>query len=143
MFKEKVTGLVLVVSLVGITMAKCPKMHPKTDVYKGWKLGVQTWSFRNFTLFEAIDKTRSLGLDTIQAFPGQKISKVIDAQFGHGLTAKQRQQIKAKLQETNMSIVAFGVVGIPESEAEARKLFEFARDMGIGNTDFRTESRTI
>jgi len=132
MCKRILMFLILAVSLISMARAECPKTHPKTDVYRGWKLGVQTWSFRKFTLFEAIDKTRSLGLDAIQAFPGQQISKEIDVQFGHGLTAKQRQQVKAKLQETNMSIVAFGVVGIPENEAEARKLFEFAKEMGIG-----------
>jgi len=132
MCKRILMFLILAVSLISMATAECPKTHPKTDVYRGWKLGVQTWSFRKFTLFEAIDKTRSLGLDAIQAFPGQQISKEIDVQFGHGLTAKQRQQVKAKLQETNMSIVAFGVVGIPENEAEARKLFEFAKEMGIG-----------
>jgi sugar phosphate isomerase/epimerase len=110
----------------------CSKACSKTDVYKDWKLGVQTWSFRKFTLFEAIDKTRALGLDSIQAFPGQQVSKESDIKFGHELTADQRQQLKAKLKEASMSIAAFGVVGIPDNEADARKLYEFAKQMGIG-----------
>jgi len=113
-------------------MAKCSIDHPRTDVYKGWKLGVQAWSFNRFTLFEAIDKTRSLGLDWIQVYPGQQVSKDMDAKFGHLLSALQRQQIKDKLKEANVTIVAYGVVGIPTDESEARALFEFAKEMDVG-----------
>jgi len=131
MYKKKVISLILVVFLMGIAMANCPKEHPQTDVYKDWKLGVQAWSFNRFTLFEAIDKTRSLGLDWIQVFPGQKVSKDMDAKFGHLLSAQQRQQIKDKLNEANVSIVAYGVVGVPADESQARALFAFAKEMGI------------
>jgi len=131
MYKIKMTPLILAVSLMAMAVAEHPKKPPQTDGCKGWKLGVQTWSFNRFTLFEAIDKTHSLGLGYIQAFPGQTVSKEMDVQFGQGLTDKQRQQVKAKLQETNISIFAFGVVGIPENEADARKLFDFAKEMGI------------
>ena len=105
--------------------------HPCTEVYDGWKLGVQTWSFRLFTLFESIDKTRSLGLNYIQAYPGQKVSDTIDAGFGANLTKEQKEQVKAKLDEAGIKIFAFGVVGMPEDEAGARKLFEFAKEMNI------------
>ena len=41
----------------------------------GWRLGCQAYSFRLFTFFEAIDKTASLGLKYIEAFPNQALSK--------------------------------------------------------------------
>ena len=132
MHKQKMTSLVLAVFLAGITMAQCPTEHPDTDVYKDWKLGVQVWSFNRFTLFEAIDKTRSLGLDWVQVYPGQKVSKEMDAPFGRSLSTQKRQQVKDKLREANVSIVAFGVVGIPTDESDARALFEFAKEMDIG-----------
>ena len=128
---KKIMFLILSLFLAGITFGKCPVEHPHTDVYEGWKLGVQVWSFNRFTLFESIDKTRELGLDWIQAYPGQSISKDIDASFGPSLNAQQRQQVKDKLREANVSIVAFGVVGIPANESEARALFAFAKEMGI------------
>jgi sugar phosphate isomerase/epimerase len=101
------------------------------EAYDGWRLGVQTWSFKKFTLFEALDKTRSLGLNWIQAYPGQKVSSEINVKFGPDLTAEQRQKVKGKLKDTGIGIFAFGVTKIPKDEAEARKLFEFAKDMGI------------
>ena len=51
------------------------KVHPTTESYPGWRLSIQMWSFRNFTLFEGIDKTASLGLSTIEMYPGQTVSK--------------------------------------------------------------------
>ncbi|MCD6174177.1 MAG: DUF1080 domain-containing protein [Planctomycetes bacterium] len=132
MCKRILMFLVLTIPSISMAAAESPKTHSKTDVYEGWKLGVQTWSFRKFTLFEAIDKTRSLGLDAIQAFPGQRVSKGMDVKFGPGLSNPQRQRVKDKLSEAGVSIVAFGVVNIPENEAGACELFEFVKDMGIG-----------
>lgn len=132
MSKYRLISLVSFVFSIGMVYAEYPKEHPEADVYDGWKLGVQAWSFNRFTLFEAIDKTRSLGLSCIQAYPGQRVSKDMDMKFGPGLSDQQRQQVKDKLKEAGISIVAYGVVGIPTKETEARKLFDFAKDMGIG-----------
>jgi len=110
----------------------CPTGHPTPEAYDGWQMGVQTWTFNRFTLFEAIDKTRSLGLNGIQAFPGQKVSSDIDVPFGPDLTDKQKQAVKDKLHDAGLRIYAFGVVGIPADEISARKLFDFAKEMGIG-----------
>ena len=48
--------------------------HAKTDPYDGWRLGTQAYSFNRYTFFEAIEKTASLGLDWIEAYPGQTLS---------------------------------------------------------------------
>src|SRR5947209_699650 len=37
----------------------------------GWRLGCQAWSFNETTFYEAVDRTASLGLHFIEAFPGQ------------------------------------------------------------------------
>ncbi len=108
-----------------------PQSHPSTDVYEGWRLGVQTWSFNRFTLFEAIDKTRSLGLSWIQAFPGQRISPDVEDVFGPEMSAELRAAVKAKLQDASVGIFAYGVTGIPTDEKQARALFAFAQEMGI------------
>ena len=49
--------------------------HAVTDAYNGWRLGAQAYTFRKFTFFEAVDKTASLGLNWIEAYPGQSLSK--------------------------------------------------------------------
>jgi sugar phosphate isomerase/epimerase len=120
------------VLITGMAVAESVKTHPRTDVYEGWKIGPQAWSFNRFTFFEAIDKTRSLGLDYIQAYPGQRISDEVTVGFGPEISAEQKKAVKEKLAEANVQIVSFGVTGVPNDEAGARKLFAFAVEMGIG-----------
>ena len=107
--------------------------HPATDVYDGWRLGIQAWTFNRFTLYEAIDKTASLGLDWIEAYPhGQKLSKdKPDIIFGHEMSAKMKQEVKRKLADAGVKLINYGVVGLPNDEAKCRKVFEFAKEMGI------------
>lgn len=114
-----------------VTATQLQAQHPVTDVYDGWRLGVQAWSFKNFTFFEAVDKTQQLGLNWIQAYPGQRVAPDIDARMGYDLPESIRQAIREKLAASNVRMAAFGVLGIPDNEAEARRLYEFARDMGI------------
>jgi hypothetical protein len=40
----------------------------------GWRLGVQAWTFRDRTAFEAIDTAAALGLRYIELYPGQQLS---------------------------------------------------------------------
>ena len=48
-----------------------PRRAPNAEKL-GWHLGCQTWTFREFSLFEAIDKTASLGLHYIETGAGMK-----------------------------------------------------------------------
>src|SRR5207244_5831657 len=41
------------------------------------------------------------------------------------------EKVKNKLAEHKIKAVNYGVVGIPQEEAQARKLFEFAKAMGL------------
>ena len=120
-----------VVAASVVSQCAAAPAHPATDVYDGWRLGVQAWSFNRFTLFEAVDKARALGLNWIQAYPGQKIAPGIDAGLTFDLSEELRQKVRDKLAEANISMVAYGVVGVPKDEAQARKLFDFAKAMGV------------
>jgi len=44
------TGLGMLCITAGVAISAQPP-HPKTDVYDGWQLGVQAWSFNRFTFF--------------------------------------------------------------------------------------------
>ncbi|MFA5238993.1 MAG: sugar phosphate isomerase/epimerase [Phycisphaerae bacterium] len=97
-----------------------------------WRLGVQAWSFKMFTFDEAVDKDASLGLGYIEAYPGQQISKDdANVTFGPDMTAEAKQHVKDKLKSAGVKLVNFGVVKLPDDEAGCRKVFEFAKEMGI------------
>ncbi len=101
------------------------------DIISNWDLAVQTWTFRQFTLFEAIDKAAAAGLKYVEVFPGQRISAEHgDANTHFNMSAQMRKVIKDRLDEKGVSIRAYGVVH-PDQEQQWRNLFEFCKDMGI------------
>lgn len=100
----------------------------------GWQLGVQAWTFRDRTAFEAIDTAHALGLRYIELFPGQKLGPDSgDAKVATDMKPELRQALQAKLAAAGVKALAFGVCGMSKDEAEARKTFEFAKAMGLAS----------
>jgi sugar phosphate isomerase/epimerase len=104
------------------------------DEYKtgGFFIGCQAYTFNRFTVFEAIEKTAMAGGKVIEFYPGQKLSKEEPGvSWDHNASAETIQKVKDKLAQHHLQAVNYGVVGIPKDEAEARKIFEFAKTMGL------------
>jgi sugar phosphate isomerase/epimerase len=98
----------------------------------GFFIGCQAYTFNHFTVFEAIEKTASAGGKVIEFYPGQKLSKEEpNISWDHNASAATIEKVKAKLAEHHIKAVNYGVVGISKDEAEARKIFEFAKAMGL------------
>jgi len=92
----------------------------------GWHLGCQAYSFNRFTFYEAIDKTASLGLHYIEAYPGQRLSKQKPSvRTNEAMSAEDRKEVLKKLADCGVKLVNFGVGG------SSRKTFDFAKQMGI------------
>jgi len=102
-----------------------------TDAYDGWHLGVQAWSFNRFTFFEAVDKSASLGLDWIEAYPGQRLFKDSDEMLIHTMSAETKEKVLEKLKDSGIRLVNYGVVELSNNEKKCREVFDFAKDMGI------------
>ncbi len=108
------------------------KSHPATDAYDGWHLGMQAYTFNKFTFAEAIEKTASVGLDWIEAYPGQVVSKDHpDWKMDPLMPAEQRSFVKDLLAKGGVKLVNFGVTELTNDEKQCRKVFDFAKDMGI------------
>lgn len=101
---------------------------------KKFPVAMQCWTYRRYTFFEALEKTKAMGIDYVQAYPGQRLSKELPATvvFHHQLSDEHIKLIKEKLDSLKMRVVAYGVVDTGRTEAEMRKVFDFARKMGIG-----------
>jgi sugar phosphate isomerase/epimerase len=94
----------------------------------GFALGCQAWTFNHFSVMEAIQKTAEAGGKVIEFYPGQKFSPdQPDLKFDHNATDEMIAAVKAQLEKYGIRAVNYGVVGIPKDEAEARKIFEFAK----------------
>ena len=95
--------------------------------------GCQAYSFRAFSVMEAIDKTARAGGKTIEFYPKQKLSpEQKDTVFNHESTPEIIAAVKARLAEKGLTPAGYGVVRLGKNADENRKVFEFCKTMGIG-----------
>jgi sugar phosphate isomerase/epimerase len=101
----------------------------------GWKLSIQAYTFgRNgVTCFDTLDLLKGMGVKYVELFPGQRLSKDMDVNTGPGMSKEVMDALKAKLKETGIEAVAFGVTGMPGDEKGARQLFDWCKELGIQN----------
>jgi len=98
----------------------------------GFAIGCQAYTFNRFSVFEAIEKTAQCGGKVIEFYPGQKLSKEEpNVKWDHNASPETMQKVKDKLVAFKVKAVNYGVVGISKDEAEARKIFEFAKTLGL------------
>jgi sugar phosphate isomerase/epimerase len=105
-----------------------------SDEYKtgGFFIGCQAYTFNRYSVFEAIEKTAESGGKVIEFYPGQKLTKDdANAKWDHNSSPEMIDKVKQKLAQHKIKAVNYGVVGIPKEEAQARKIFEFAKAMGL------------
>ena len=122
-------------AVVTVTLGAA-SLPPIPAAYKtgGFAIGCQAYTFNRFTAFEAIEKTEQAGGKIIEFFPGQKLSKENpDLKVDHGSPQVDDvvAKLQAKLAQHKIKAVNYGVVGIPNDEAGARKIFEFAKKLGL------------
>jgi sugar phosphate isomerase/epimerase len=113
-------------------LANHPEPFPDNCKTGGFAIGAQAWTFREFSVFEAIDKTAAAGGRVIEFYAGQKLG--LDqpgVKFDHNSPDEVIAQVKEHLQAAGVRAVNYGVVRIPADEAGARKIFEFAKKLGL------------
>lgn len=110
----------------------CPRNDAAAETL-GWKLGIQAWTFHTYTLKQAIDNAAALQLRYLEAFPGQALGgdQPEGAIFVHGMSPEQMQVVNGWLKDAGVKLINYGVVGLSADEAENRKVFDFAKAMGI------------
>ncbi|HKK18030.1 MAG TPA: sugar phosphate isomerase/epimerase [Opitutales bacterium] len=97
----------------------------------GFSISVQCWSFRKFTLFEAIEMAAFSGAN-VEIFPGQKLGGPHGRlKLGPSLGDEVIASIKGQLEKHGLKAVNFGVIKIPKEENKARPIFEFAKKFGL------------
>jgi sugar phosphate isomerase/epimerase len=98
----------------------------------GFFIGCQAYTFNHYSVFEAIEKTAAAGGKVIEFFPDQRLSKEEhDIKWNHNASPETIQKVKDQLAKYHITAVNYGVVGIPKDEDGARKIFEFAKTMGL------------
>ena len=101
---------------------------PDTCQIGGFAIGCQAWTFKDYSVMEAIEKTAAAGGKVIELYPGQKFSaEKPDLKFDHNSSDEVIAAVQAQLKKYDVRAVNYGVVDLPKDEAGARKIFEFAK----------------
>ena len=117
---------------VGLASSQGAERIPEEYRIGGFAVGPQAFSFKLFTVFEAIEKTAQAGGKVIEFATRQKLVKERpDVVFSHESPEDVIASVEAKLRQHGIRAVNYGVVAIPTDEAAARKIFDFARRLGL------------
>jgi len=93
---------------------------------------VQCWTFRKFSFFETLEKVKDLGVKYLEAYPGQMLDRNSPGiKMDHNLNEQQREEVKKACREHGITLVSYGVVHFDNTEESMKKVFEFAKEMGI------------
>jgi len=119
-------------------IAQCPtnaaEPLPLSTKIGGFAVGVQAYSFKFYTLFEAIEKTRDAGGKTIEIFLWQKFSPEFPDLEANALMSDEHvSMLQEKLRSSGVHAVSayFNNASFTEKDPEAalRKVFDFAKKM--------------
>jgi len=105
----------------------------------GWRLGVEAYTFNRVTLFDTIDRTARLGLPYVGGLSFQRVSSAIPKNLDPALSDAEIEQVRMKLASAGLRMLTYYIQEIPGDEAGCRKVFEFARKLGIET--FMTEPK--
>jgi sugar phosphate isomerase/epimerase len=103
-------------------LAEEKKKEDKDDPFGGFKLGAQSYTFREFKLEPALKRIQGAGL------------KYVEFYQGHAPRTDKPAAIKAVLKlckDYDVTPLAWGVQGFKKDKDDARKTFEFAKALGI------------
>lgn len=129
---HKIFTIALCLLAALVTSVNAENKIPDDCKTGGFFMGCQAYTFNRFSVFEAIEKTAAAGGKVIEFFPGQKLSKEEpNIKWDHNASPETIQKVKDQLAKYHIRAVNYGVVGIPKDEAQARKIFEFAKTMGL------------
>ncbi|NLH76119.1 MAG: DUF1080 domain-containing protein [Acidobacteria bacterium] len=99
---------------------------------KPFPFASEAWTFRKFTFVETLDKLKELGVAAIEAYPGQTLGgKFPEARFNEAMTDEQAAYAREALKAAGVTLYGYGVVDIGTTEESMRRVFDFARRMGI------------
>lgn len=111
---------------------------PETGADIGIRLGLQAYTFRDFTFVETLEKAKAAGIRYIQAYGGQELGGGLPGKFNFSMDDATRAKVRALLKKNKIEVVSYGVV-TGKDEAEWRQIFTFAKAMGLH--DIATEPK--
>lgn len=119
-------------TLLAITLAATLHAEPIPESLRqnGWFIGAQAYTFKEFTTFEAIAKTKEAGGNMIEIYPGQKMKPGSDVKIHHTMSEEAIVELLAECERQGIRPVNYGVVPAHNAE-EVNKIMAFAKRLGL------------
>lgn len=105
-----------------LALAAGPRRSFAADPFGGLRVGVQSYSFRKFSLEQALKRTQELGLGYAEFYRGHVPTDS---------SPEKLAAIKALCKEYGVTPIAFGVESFTKDTAANKKLFDFAAGLGV------------
>jgi inosose dehydratase len=96
----------------------------KDDPFGGFMLGIQSYTFRKFTLEQALKRTKELGLHYGEFYNGKQ-------QIPRDSSPDQLKAALKLCKEYDVTPIAYGVEGFSKSHDANKKVFDFAKELGV------------
>jgi sugar phosphate isomerase/epimerase len=117
-----------------LALALASNLHadpiPENLRQNGWFIGAQAYTFKEFSAFEAIAKTKEAGGNMIEFFPGQILKPGSTDKVGHTMPEAAMQELKAECKRQGVHAVNYGVIAAKSPE-DVRAIMSFAKKMGL------------
>ncbi len=105
---------------------------PSEQKASAWRLAGSTYAFREGTFFEAVDKTKALGLKYIEAHSWQKLAADFpNVENNYKAPPEALAAARRRLNDAGVRLVGYYFNGLGKDEAETRKVFAYCRTMGV------------
>lgn len=108
----------------------CASSEKTEQQPKHRNVAVQMYTFNKFTLEEAVNKVKDLGLDGVECYPKQRLSDkfpgVLTNQY---MTEEQKAFMKKLFKDANLKLVSFAVA-YANNEKEIEDLCKFVKEFG-------------
>ena len=103
---------------------------PENLRQNGWFIGAQAYTFKEFSAFEAIAKTKEAGGNVIEFYPGQILKPGSTNKVHHTMSAAAMAELKAECARQGVRPVNYGVIAA-KSPDDVHAIMDFAKKMGL------------
>jgi len=119
-FLQSTAALAGAAALPALASAAEPRQGD--DPFGGFTVGVQSYTYRQFTFERALEQIQMLGIRNVELYRGHLPTNATEAQI---------KAARALLEKYRITPVAFGVENFSKDHEANRRLFVFARALGV------------
>jgi sugar phosphate isomerase/epimerase len=109
-------------ALGGLALPVVAAEPSPTDPWRGLKMGIASYSFRQLPLDQCIKDIQRLNLHYVS---------IKDAHLKLNSSSEERKAVAQKFRDAGITPLSCGVIYMKNDEKQARQAFEYARDIGV------------